>query len=283
MNKAKLKKIGWGIFKRVAALCILVPLLLLGCQHAIIYHERPYRPSYQAWLPSNGVELRSTTKEGRQLSFYVPPQNRTLRQPKRLWVLFPGNASLALDWADFIQHAPDKDDGFLLIEYPGYGDSEGSASPKSIDEAAEAAFDTLAAKLGVTPAELNAKVNIIGLSLGSGAALNFSTRHPPRRMILIAPFTSLRDCARRLVGFPLHLLLRHNFDNRARLAELAAKQPTPTIAIFHGSEDITVPSRMGRELADLFPQMITFHEIQGSDHNSVIAESLPYIYGAMEE
>jgi pimeloyl-ACP methyl ester carboxylesterase len=282
MIKAMLKKMGWFIFKLGTVLCIVVPLLLIGCQHAMIYHGRPYRPSYQAWLPPNAVELRSSTREGDQLSFYVPPQNRALRQPKRLWVLFPGNASLALDWTDFIKHAPNKDDGFLLVEYPGYGASQGSASPKSIDEAAEAAFSALATKLGVTPEDLDTKVNLVGLSLGCGAALQFGTRHPPRQIILIAPFTSLKDCARRLVGTPLYLLLRHNFDNRARLSELAAKPPLPRITIYHGAEDITVPPRMGRELAELFPQMITFHEIAGADHNSVLPEVLPQIYAEME-
>jgi pimeloyl-ACP methyl ester carboxylesterase len=282
MAQVTLKKVGLFLFKVAVWLCILVPLALLLGQHAMIYHERSYGESYQGRLPANAVELRSSTAEGEQLSFYVPPQDRTVRQPERIWVMFPGNASLALEWAHFIREAPNKQDGFLLIEFPGYGASQGSASPESIDEATEKAYDTMVAKLDLPREMVDRKVNILGLSLGGGAALKFATRHPAEHIVLIAPFTSLKDCARRLVGWPLCHLLRHNFDNRARLAELAAKQPTPKITIFHGSEDITVPTRMGRELAELFPQMITFREVAGADHDSVVAESLPWIYEAME-
>ena len=273
---------GWFICKLIALLSIAIPLLLLVGQHAMIYHGCPYRPSYQARLPARAVELRYATAQGRQLSFYLPPMNSELRGPKRVWAMFPGNASLALDWIHFAAQAPDSHDGFLLIEYPGYGDSEGSASPASIDEAAEKAFDELAAKLAIDRQLLDGRMNVIGLSLGCGAALQFAARHPANKVILIAPFTSLQDSARRLVGFPLCRLLLHNFDNRARLAELAARSPAPAVTIFHGSDDITVPPRMGRELAGLFPKMITFHEIAGADHNSVLPEALPEIYEAMK-
>jgi len=168
------QKMGWFIFKLAAVLCIVVPVLLLVGQHAMIYHGRPYRPSSQARLPTGAVELRTSTRQGKQLSFYVPPRNHTLHEPKRVWVMFSGNASLALDWTEFVAHAPGRDDGFLLIEYPGYGDSEGSASPESIDKATEKAFDALVQRLGSTRQSLDGKMNVIGLSLGGGAALQFT-------------------------------------------------------------------------------------------------------------
>ena len=283
MTKATLKNIGWLLGKLIALLSIAIPLLLLVGQHAMIYHGRPYRPSYQARLPPGAAELRYSTPQGRQLSFYIAPRNRGLRGPKRVWAMFPGNASLALDWTHFIAQAPDPDDGFLLIEYPGYGASEGSASPASIDEAAEKTFDELVVKLAIDRQLLDGRMNVIGLSLGCGAALQFSARHPVGKVILIAPFTSLQDSARRLVGFPLCHLLLHNFDNRARLAELAARPLAPTVTIFHGSDDITVPPRMGRELARSFPKITAYHEIGGADHNSVLPEALQEIYEAMKE
>lgn len=283
MTKATLRKMAWFVCKIVVLLSIAIPLLLLVGQQAMIYHGRPYHPSSQARRPARAVELRSVTAQGPQLSFYLPLLNSARREPKRVWAMFPGNASLALDWLSFAAEEPDRDDGFLLIEYPGYGDSAGSASPASIDEATEKAFDALATHLAVDRQTLDSKMNVIGLSLGCGTALQFAARHPVSKVILIAPFTSLQDSARRLVGFPLCHLLRHNFDNRARLAELAARPQAPVVTIFHGSDDITVPPRMGRELARLFPKITTYHEIGGADHNSVLGEALPEIYEAMKQ
>jgi pimeloyl-ACP methyl ester carboxylesterase len=87
---------------------------------------------------------------------------------------------------------------------------------------------------------------------------------------------------RHTVGWPLCYLLRHNYDNRARLRDLATRQPLPRITIFHGGDDGLIPASMGRELASLFPAMITFHEIPGADHNSVLSGARAQIFAAMQ-
>ena len=83
------------------------------------------------------MELNYETSEGKQLAYYVPPRDESFSGVPRVWVLFPGNASLALDWLKFIALAPERDDAFLLMDYPGYGGCEGSPSPASIQESAE--------------------------------------------------------------------------------------------------------------------------------------------------
>jgi pimeloyl-ACP methyl ester carboxylesterase len=76
-------------------------------------------------------------------------------------------------------------------------------------------------------------------------------------------------------------LLLHNFDNRARLGELAARAHPPRITILHGSDDQAVPVSMGRQLASLFPAMITFHEIPGAGHNTILLDGRAQILDAM--
>ncbi|MBA3963805.1 MAG: hypothetical protein H0X40_18155 [Chthoniobacterales bacterium] len=41
--------------------------------------------------------------------------------PARVWVLFCGNGSLALDWLPLARRDQNTGDAFLLIDYPGYG------------------------------------------------------------------------------------------------------------------------------------------------------------------
>ena len=257
-------------------------ILFFG-QHKIIWYPHPYGPTYKLALPKNAVELNYTTSQGKQCAFYLPPPAASSSGPERVWVLFVGNGSLALDWTDFAASDPDKRDGFLLIDYPGYGRCEGSAEPENIEESADHAVATLAGHLQMQPEELETKLNVFGHSIGAAAALQFAAHHPVRRVILLSPFTSLRDMARRAIGWPLCWLLRHNFDNRARLAELAARPSPPQVTIFHGTEDTMIPMKMGRSLASMFPKIATFHEVPGATHDSIAFEAETQAFSAMND
>ena len=61
---------------------------------------------------------------------------------------------------------------------------------------------------------------------------------------LLAPFTTLRDMARQTVGWPLCYLLLQNYDNVARIHELAARHRPPAVAIASGDQDEVIPNRM---------------------------------------
>ena len=274
-------KMALGTLRVLMLLFGAVAVFLLIFQHQLIYHPRTYSPGDLGKLPPRSVELRYSTSQGHQLCFYVPQREPTVSRPDRIWVMFPGNASLALDWLKFIAGAPNVRDAFLLIDYPGYGACEGSASPESIQESADGAVLTLAGVLHASRDELDGRLNVVGLSIGCATALEFSVQHPIGHAVLIAPFTTLREESRRIVGFPLCYLLLHNYDNRARLAELASRNNPPQIMAIHGAVDSTIPPGMSRELAVLFPHMIEFHEVHGADHNTILAAGLSLIYDAM--
>ncbi len=249
--------------------------LLFFNQHKLIWFPRPYGPTYKLALPKNAFEVRYTTSQGKQCAFYLPPRGATSAEPARVWVLFGGNGSLALDWTDFIAHDPDKRDGFLLIDYPGYGLCEGTAQPANIEESADKALGVLAEHLQIKPAVLESKLNVLAHSIGTGAGLQFAAHHPVQRVILLAPFTSLRDMARRTVGWPLCWLLTHNFDNRARLTDLSKLPEPPHVTIFHGTADELIPIKMGQTLAAMYPGFIIFHPVPDATHDSVVGDAEP--------
>lgn len=247
---------------------------LFVAQEGMIYHPRSYGAGYQ--LASGGVaELPYRTSQGNQISFYLPP--RLPANPRQVWMLFAGNGSLALDWKDFLARVDEPNDCFLLVEYPGYGRCEGQSSPETILESSRAAFEALAAKLQRDPRELGAKLNLLGHSLGAAAALQFSTQFPVRRVVLAAPFTSMRAMAERVVGFPFCYLLKHNFDNLSQLELLAQRPAPPRVAIFHGLADSLIPPSMGRALAEAHPKFVSFNPIEDGQHESILYDALPQI------
>ncbi|MFH0794481.1 MAG: hypothetical protein V2A74_10675, partial [bacterium] len=117
--------------------------------------------------------------------------------------------------------------------------------------------------------------------IGAAAGLNYAVRHPVRRVVLVSPFTSLSDMARRAVGWPLCKLLLEDYNNRARLRQLANRKNPPTVAILHGANDDIIPVGMGRELSETFPEMIAFTEIPHCDHNWILSVAEKQIHAAM--
>ena len=258
------------------AVVVIPAALLYFRQHSFIYYPRKYAPGYERVLPPGGVPLRYTTMAGNQVAFYVPPRSGAA-QPARLWVMFTGNASVALDWLDVVAMSRNEGDGFLLIDYPGYGASEGVAAIATTRGSADNAVSALAEHLQLSKADLSARLSVVGLSLGAAAALDFAAGHPIQRAVLIAPFTSLRDMAAQLFTKPASLLLLENYDNRARLLELAARKSPPRITIFHGTADTLIPPEMGRQLAESAPAITTFVPVQGATHDTIVSDALPHI------
>ena len=258
------------------ALVVIPAALLFFRQHSLIYYPRKYAPGYERVLPAGAVPLRYTTLAGNQVAFYVPPRSGAA-PPSRVWVMFTGNASVALDWLDVVAMSRNEGDGFLLIDYPGYGASEGVAAIATTRGSADKAVSTLAEHLQISEADLAARLSVVGLSLGAAAALDFAAGHPIQRAVLIAPFTSLRDMAARLFTKPASLLLLENYDNRSRVLELAKREPPPRITIFHGIADTLIPPDMGRQLAESAPVITTFVPVQGANHDTVMSDALPQI------
>jgi len=276
-----IKRIAFSILRVLIISFIGFCLLLMINQHAMIYHPRSYGRNEIVVLQRVPVQLHFKTSQGEQTAFYLPPA-AGISQPEKMWVMFGGNGSLALDWRGVISKTAGPGDGFLMVDYPGYGECQGSASPASIEENAEKALEQVAEMPGMDRNSMEGKLSVMGHSLGCATALNFAVHHPVDRVILISPFTSLLDMARRTVGFPLCYLLTHHFNNRARLAELASRVNPPLVYLFHGTDDEIIPVAMGRELSAMFPKMIRFKEFPEAGHESILNQATLEIRDAME-
>jgi len=267
---------------------VLTILLLVGAlaamlffaQHSLIYHPRPYANGFERVLPPGTIQLEYATAAGKQFAFYLPPHSGAAI-PRHVWVAFSGNASVALDWLDLAESYPGDADAFLLIDYPGYGQSGGVASIATTRGSADKAVSVLAERLSIPESELATRLSVLGLSLGAGAALEFAAGHPIQRAVLIAPFTTLREVAATLFSKPASYLLRESYDNRSRLRYLAQQTPAPRVAIFHGTADTLIPARMGEELAQSVPDIAQFFPIKGATHDTIVSDAMPEIIAWM--
>src|SRR5438128_2815634 len=218
------------IIRFVAGLFVVLLItlsILYFRQHSLVYHPRPYDESYVYALPANGLEINYTVANAKYVAYYVPGIHPT---PKRLWIAFCGNGSLALDWTTILRQYPPNGDAFLLIDYPGYGKNGGYATIASTRASADAALKALTERLQTNEDHL--MLCTIGHSLGSAVALDFGAHHRVQEIVLIAPFTTLREEAATMLGGWIARLLIESYDNRANLTEIARRNPMPQVAVF---------------------------------------------------
>ncbi|NNE92174.1 MAG: alpha/beta hydrolase [Verrucomicrobiales bacterium] len=252
---------------------ILTSLFLCGCgllylgQDRLIFFPRQYGPDAKQVQDRYEV-LEFDSSQGRQRAFYRGPSGKL---PEKIWVMTGGNASLALGWDWLVDPAAkiQSDFGFLLIEYPGYGEAEGQPGRKTIAKTVDGAISALTAHLELPEDKVIDRISFIGHSLGAAVAFETASRLNRGEVIALSPFTSMKDMARRTIGKPLSNLARHRWDNRARVAEVA-ELPGAQITIFHGDSDTVIPAFMGRELGEIGGEVVEFREVKNAHHNNIV-------------
>lgn len=148
----------------------------------------------------------------------------------------------------------------LLLDYRGYGLSEGRPSEAGVYTDARAGLAHLQEACGFQPE----RIVLFGRSLGGAVAVELAQDRPLAGVILESTFTNVRDMARRLVG-PLGHLVSGAFDSRARIGRVRAP-----LLFFHGDRDEIVPYALGRSLYDAAPEPKAFETLRGAGHNDTV-------------
>lgn len=262
------------------AIGVVMLALMLGCvfyyaQEKVVFHPSKYEPNDARFHQTGWEHLEFSTEDGAQVSYYKSPPGSASVVPQRLWLMFCGNASLTLD-NNFLAKPPvgdwegEESVGFLFVEYPGYGECEGRPSRQGIHRNVEASVVSLSEHLSVKPEALWERAECFGHSLGAAVAMEAAAEHGIKTVVAVSPFTSIEEMAARIAGVPVKSWIRNNFSNLDALAKVATFEGAQ-VHIFHGEQDRAIPVTMGRTLADLHPDVVTYREIEGKGHNDILA------------
>lgn len=242
---------------------ILVAVYLLLVVLAWRYQDRLAMPAPRMRLPapsdeglSAGERVSLQTADGVTLhGWYLPPADGAPRPaPGLLW--FYGNMETVAALAPVLDAWKPAELGLLVLDYRGYGESEGEATESGLYLDGEAAWDFLASH----PEVDRTRIAIYGRSLGSVVALYLATERPVRAVVLDSPFSSARDMARQHYWFLPPGLVRLRFPNVERAAHL-----TVPLLVVHGAEDRIAPVVMGRAVAAAGRGRLV--ELAGAGHN----------------
>ena len=262
-----------GLLLTVLGLAIFVVAVLYFCQGRFIYFPRKYHSSMEGLAHVEAFSFRSEHKE----QILLIPNRESDSPPKRIWWIFGGNGSVALDWLGLVESVENPDVAFVLFDYPGYGFNEGRPSPERITRSINSATHAVARKFRMSKTELMRRSSTTGQSLGCAFALYFADNHKVNQVIAIAPFTTMEAMARQQMGPAVVPLLRHRYDNEKTIDNLLASGREIDVTIYHGDADNIIPDSMGRELAarDKAQSKIQFVSVPGAGHNNIMGSIAP--------
>lgn len=209
-----------------------------------------------------------TTSDGLTLhAWFLPAPEEQARPETQTWLWFHGNGGNIgtrvghLEWTHHTLGVHQ-----FIFDYRGYGNSNGRPTERGTYLDARAALEHLRSRQDIDPE----RIVYFGHSLGAAVSVELATAHPPSGMVLIAPFSSIRDMARLVVPLPASgWFVRGHYNSLQKIA----KVHTPLL-LMHGDEDEIVPYQQGLKLyhaANRPKRLVTLH---GASHDDIPAAAI---------
>jgi uncharacterized protein len=213
-------------------------------------------------LRAEEVLCRTEDKVNLHGWFFQADEKEKQDTPSLCLLLFHGNAGNISDRLSKAQAWVKRGVSVLLIDYRGYGKSEGKIDKgNDLFQDARAAFNWLKTEKNYS----SDRMILYGESIGSVPAVELASHEAFKAVILEAPFTSLKEVAKRHYGIvPDFAIQDFLLDNESKITSL--KSP---LFILHGTDDEVVPFEMGRRLFDKAPDPKDFLEVKNAHHNDI--------------
>jgi fermentation-respiration switch protein FrsA (DUF1100 family) len=204
------------------------------------------------------LDVLTTTSDGVRIHGWFVPRPGALHT----FLIFHGNAGNISHRLEWIQMLHELGAHVMIIEYRGYGRSEGKPFEEGLYLDALAAYGWWTKERAAD----GSKLILVGESLGCAVAIDLAARVPVDGIVLQSSFTTAWDMAKALM--PVGLIqpaLGVRFDSAAKIRKITC----PKLFI-HGDRDEIVPFRLGRKLYDLAPPPKEFYEVPGASHNGLV-------------
>lgn len=250
---------------------IIVGLWLSLCavlylfQEGLVYFPSPDVVSIPdtVGLPYESIEL-TTVDNVRISGWYVPAE-----QPRGVVLFLHGNAGNISHRLVTLQTFNRLALSVLIIDYRGYGNSEGHPSEQGTYIDAQTAWNYLTLERGYKPEE----IIVFGRSLGGAVAAWLANRVTPAGVILESAFTSIDELAKKHYPFiPVSLLTRIHYPTIKYMA--AIESP---VLIIHSRDDELVPFSHAETLYEAANGPRELQEITASHNEGFLLTGDDYV------
>jgi len=240
----------------VALICLLSVPTCQGCLvNGVAFHPEPGMARSPDDFAAPIQPLTLKTSDNVEISAFWLPRDSS---PCSL-IFFHGNAGNASHRFGAAVDLWNLGISVLLVDYRGYGLSEGRPSERGIYRDAVAARDYLVRNFQID----ERRIVLYGRSLGSAAAVDLAGQGEFAGVVLATPLASGQEMARAMGFGPLAMLIGKPFDSVRKIKKLRSP-----LLVFHGTQDEVIPFEQGKKIYLEAPGEKELVTLVGADHNT---------------
>ncbi|MCK9614499.1 MAG: alpha/beta hydrolase [Candidatus Omnitrophica bacterium] len=204
-------------------------------------------------------DIYFATQDNKKINgWFIPSKNA-----KYAILFFHGNAGNISHRLDKIKIFHDLGLNIFIIDYRGYGNSEGKPSETGFYLDARASYGYLIDKLKIKPSS----IILYGESLGGAVAFELATQVDVLAIITEETFSSVRDVAKDIYPFLPSFFVGDKFNSVSRIGKLTIPK-----LIVHSKDDEMIPFKHAQKLYESAKDPKMLVAISGS-HNSAFLDS----------
>ena len=186
-------------------------------------------------------------------------------------LFFHGNAGNISHRLDSIRQFRDLGLSVFIIDYRGYGQSEGRTTEKGIYRDADAAWRYLTEGRGIVASD----IVIFGRSLGASVASRLARKNRSLALIVESSFTSIPDIAQDLYPWlPARWLSRLSHATRDYVRDVRCP-----ILVIHSRDDEIIPYHHGEAIFASANEPRTLLTIRGTHNDAFLRDERAYVEG----
>jgi uncharacterized protein len=253
---------------------VAIVLWLRWNEPRMLYYPIREIESTPATLGLKYDDLTLTASDGIRINgWYLPASESAITNftTQTTVLFFHGNAGNIADRFEKLDvlHALGAD--VLIIDYRGYGRSEGKPNEDGTYRDARAAYDYLTKTLNREPKS----VVVYGESLGSAVAADLASKVEVGGLVLEEAFTSIPDVGQRMFPFlPVRWLVRNKYDTLSKMPRIHAP-----LLILHSRDDEFFDLRHAQRILAAANEPKQLIELRGSHNEAFLISADAYRKG----
>ncbi|HEY6506348.1 MAG TPA: alpha/beta fold hydrolase [Chitinophagaceae bacterium] len=250
-----MKKILLRTLKLLIAFYILICIVLFFFQEKMIFFPEKLEKGFKFSFSGTFEEINIQTGDHKLLNGLLFKSDSS----QGLIFYLHGNAGSLNSWGRVASTYTNMNYDIFLLDYRGYGKSEGSISGQ------EQFFGDIQTVYNEMKKRYSEdKIIVLGYSIGTGLASKVASVNNPRLLILQAPYYSLMDMMRKTYPIIPTFLLKYKFRTDKFISN--CKMP---IVIFHGDRDEVIYYNSSIKLKELLKRTDTVITLKGQGHNGM--------------